>query len=190
MTTTRGIKLALSQECFLTELPNRLEHDESWKTVRGVEWPNQRLVDERRQPFQRLHFQPFRFSDSLAGFKRPATTENRKPPEQALLGLVEEVVAPGDRPSQGSLSFGQRSTARSQQGETALETRQHLLRRQHLDPRGSKFDGEWQPIQPSRYLCHRLSIISSDPEAWLDCEGALREQPHCLGAAQGLDITN
>src|SRR5437660_1259697 len=114
----------------------------------------------------------------------------RPPPEQALLGLFKEVVAPRDRPSQGALSFGQRSTARSQQGETALETRQHLLRRQHLDPRGGQLDGERQPIQPARYLGHRLSILTGDPEAWLDSQGALREEPHCLGAIQGVEIGN
>src|SRR5207237_8899713 len=42
VTTTRAIKLALRQKGFLAELPDRVEHCEPWKTVRGVDWPNQR----------------------------------------------------------------------------------------------------------------------------------------------------
>src|SRR2546430_439241 len=122
--------------------------------------------------------------------QRTASTENRKPPEQALLGLVEEVIAPGDRASQGSLAFGQGSTTRNQQGETALKPGQHLLRGQHLYPRGGELDGERQPVQPSCYLCHRLGVLTGKSEAWLNSQGALREEPHCLGAIQGVEIGN
>src|SRR5438094_619410 len=124
------------------------------------------------------------------GFQRPASTENRKPPEQALLGLVEEVIAPGDRASQGSLAFGQGSTTRNQQGETALKPGQHLLGGQHLYPRSGELDGERQAVQPSCYLCHRLSVLTGKSAAWLNRQGALREEPHCLGAIQGIEIGN
>src|SRR5207237_8060845 len=111
-------------------------------------------------------------------------------PWTAAIAPGGERIGPGDRASQGSLALGQGSTTRNQQGETALEPGQHLLRGQHLYPRSAELDGERQPVQPSCYLCHRLGVLTGKSEAWLNSQGALREEPHCLGAIQGVEIGN
>ena len=98
-------------ELFQRELPDRLQHREPEVAVR-VRPPDQRHVDERRQPVEGVQADLLRAGRPPRPAQRPSAGEHREPGEQPPLRRVEQVVAPGDRASEGPLALGERSARR------------------------------------------------------------------------------
>src|SRR5215204_6292917 len=81
------------------------------------------------------------FAQDGGGFvKRKPAGEDTEPPEKRLFAFVEQVVTPGDRVAEGTLSVRQVARAAGQQRQPAVEPGGKRGRWQHLDPRGGKLD--------------------------------------------------
>src|SRR5262249_11842102 len=117
------VGMALAQRAFLTgraellqrELANRVEHQEPWLPVRLLVLPQQALVYKRAQAVQQVQPQiPSRVDHRLDRLKRAAADEDCEPPEELLFFRGEEVVAPGDRGTQGLMPAGEIARAPGQ----------------------------------------------------------------------------
>ena len=75
-----------------------------------------------------------RIADGLGALERPRSGEHREAPEQALLGVGQQLVAPVDRLAQRLLPDRQIAAAADEQREPALEARQDLRRREDAGP--------------------------------------------------------
>ena len=74
--------------------------------------PHETLIDQRRQPVQRIYRQIARYTLGGAthrrdGFKRAAAREHTQPPEQRLLAHIQQLITPLDGVPQGLLAGGQ-----------------------------------------------------------------------------------
>ena len=65
---------------------------------------------------------------------------SREDVEEALLSLVQQLVAPVDRIAQRSLTLREIPCSAGQQWQAMLKVGQHRLRVQHLDACGGKLD--------------------------------------------------
>ena len=82
----------------------------------------QALVDERAERVE------LGFADLLGGLERAAAGEDGQAGEELLLGLVEQVVAPGDRRPQRLLALRGVARAAGQQRQPVLEPLEQLRR--------------------------------------------------------------
>ena len=97
-------------------LPDRLQHREARLAVRAVLLPQQALVDQRRDAVEDVQAEvAIRVADRLGRLERAASDEDREATEEALLLIVEQVVAPGDRVAERPLTLGQVAGAAGQQ---------------------------------------------------------------------------
>ena len=151
------------------ELPDRLEHPEP------VTSPTQEaLVDER------LHDVQVGLSDRFGGRQRAASPEHGQPGEQALLLLREQVVAPLDGRSKGSLSFRKIPRPAGQQRQALFEPLEDLPGRQGLRPGGRQLDGERQVIHASADVGDGIVGLEVRP----DGRRPRHEQGHTLVVGQ------
>src|SRR5438046_10150937 len=90
------------------ELADALKHPEPNRFRSGRHAPGQALVDQGAEDLQNV--QPelaCRFGHSLGRLQGPAASERRQSAEEQTLRLAQELIAPLDRPAQGSLASGQ-----------------------------------------------------------------------------------
>ncbi len=174
-----GVVVRPVGELFLGELPDRLEHREP---VAGP--ADERHLDQRGQPVERVEPELFRAAHDPRGLEGPAPAEHRKPGEQPALGFVQQVVAPGDGAPERPLPFRQRADAGRQQGQPRLQPRQHLLRGQDAGPGRGELDRERQAIEAGRDLGDRGGVGLGHLEPRVDRRCPLHEQPHRVEPAQ------
>ena len=104
-------------------------------------------------------------ADRLRRFERAASREDGETPEQPLLGFVEEIVAPIDRPAQRLLAGRQIPRAPGQQLQPLLQARAHGGRGKQLDARGGELDGEGQTVQARADLGDRRGVFLGQPRS-------------------------
>ena len=103
------------------ELVDRVELAEPGRAL-DLLGPDEALVGQRHDPVE--HVDPDlsgRAADRLRGVELPAADEGCEPPEQPLLALVQQVVAPGDRAAERLLPLRQVPRARGQDPELTLQ---------------------------------------------------------------------
>jgi hypothetical protein len=79
-------------------------------------------------------------ADLLRRFQGAAAAEHRKPREETLLLLVQQVVRPFDGAAQRPLALGEVSGATCEEREPLLQPFQDLGGRERLDARGSELE--------------------------------------------------
>ena len=119
------LEIELRPEPFRRELADGLEHRES-RALGKLPSPDEAVVEQRSQPLERLDAEILsRVADASDRPKRGAAGEGGEPGEQPPLGLIQELIAPVDRPSKRSLPL--RNVRRSRpQRETMLQPGQQL----------------------------------------------------------------
>ncbi len=176
-----------SSQLLQPEFPDGLQHREAGGGP-DLAPSDQRLVHQGRQPLQDVQAEPTRIAHDFRGLDGPAPHEGRQPGEQPPLGFVQEVVAPGDGVAQGALALGEGPDPGGEEGEAALQPRQHLLGREDLGPGGGQLDGQGQAVEPGGDLGHRRGVLLRDSEPRLHRQGPLREQPDGLEPAEGGEV--
>lgn len=105
-------------------LTDRLEHAEARLTVGGLVAADEALVNKREEAVHDIQAERgVRVADRLRRLERPATTEDRQPPEQGSVRRIQQVVGPIDRSSECLLTGRQVPGAAGQEGEALLKAR-------------------------------------------------------------------
>src|SRR5467141_782767 len=114
--------LAGRHEMFPRELANRVELAEARFATNLLD-PTEALVDQRHEPIAdvaaNVRCGP---ADDLGDLEIAAADEDGQPGEQPALALVEEIVAPGDRTTQGLLPLRQVAGPSRQHAELVFES--------------------------------------------------------------------
>ena len=102
----------------------------------------------------------------LGHLKRPAG-EDGKPPQQRLLALGQQVVAPVDGGAQRLLPWRGRPVAGGQQAEPVGDPHPDLLHRQRADPGGGQLDASGMPSSDRQIAAtaSALAWVSAKPGA-------------------------
>src|SRR6266536_101047 len=134
-------------------LTDRFQHPESWLHISDRFLSHQILVQQRGDAIQYINAQiGVRIAERFGNRHGPSRHKRGEPPEEPLLGLVEQIMAPGDRAEQRLLTNGEIPRPTRQQWEPPTEPRQQRLWREQLTSSRRQLDGERQPIQPDASL--------------------------------------
>ena len=87
-----------------------------------------------------------------------AASKDAKRPEEPLLVLAQQVVAPIDDGPHGPMPRHRCATPRRQQRQAVVQAGRKGFNPQHLDAGGGELDGERQAIEPLANLDDRLGI--------------------------------
>src|SRR5712671_5826699 len=130
MTVANRAGLAALLEAFARKLADRLEHQQARLVVVGLA-AQQAVIGQVVEPGQHIATDLLGGpADELGLFEVRASREDREPIQEALLVLVEHLVAPVDCAAQRLLTSRQISGAAAQGGKAGFETGQKRLRRE------------------------------------------------------------
>ena len=147
-----ALELAGRVELLERVLADRLEHPEARLAVGVLAQPQQQaLLDERVEVFEGVA-RAVRVADGRGRLEPEAADEDGQAPEQRLLPLEQQVVAPGDRVAQRPLALVGVLGAAGQQGQPLVEPAQERLRRERAHPRRGQLDRERQAVEPAADL--------------------------------------
>lgn len=168
-------------------LADRLQHAVSRLARDLGVGQDQRLVDQvAEHPQDVLGPQSAARADLLGHVERPPAGEDRQPPQQDPLGLVEQLVAPVDRRPERLLPGRGRSVAHRQQPEPVLDPGVDLLHGQHPAQGGGELDGERHPVERRAEPGDVRRVLLGHGEAPRGGGGTVDEEPHRLA---GADVT-
>ena len=164
-------------------VPDRLQQPEPRLAAAGL-LPDQAAVHQRAQRVDYLHGLP-RIrrgsgrvaADGLHGSQVERARKHSETGQQRLPGRREQVEAPVQGASQGSLALWQITRAARQQPQPVVEPGQQRLRRQHPDPGSGKLDGQRQSVQPAADLRDGPGVVAGQLEVRSRGVRPLREQP-------------
>jgi hypothetical protein len=88
--------------------------------------------------------------------------------EQLTLRIGQEVMAPGERASQGAMAGRKVARAAGEEPQAVGQPCQHRVGGEDVDPRGGQLDGQRQPVQPVTDLLDRRAIALVQGEARQD----------------------
>ncbi len=145
----------------MRELFDRLQEPEPGLAVRIGSLFEKTAFDQRLQQIE------FRVADRLHCVEAAAVDEHGQASKQASLVLVEQVVAPGDRRSEGLLALLEITSAAGQHAQPLVQAAEQGLRREHNDSRGRELEREREPIDASADLCNRCDVVSCRREVRL-----------------------
>ena len=148
VTITKVAELVGRLELLGGELADRLEHEVPRFVACARRLPNETLGDERQD------LREISVAHLFDRRQRGAADEHREATKHALLGLVEQLVAPRDRSSQGALALVDVAGTR-QDVEAGSETLEQRCRRQRRRSCGCQLDGEREVVEPRAKLGHR-----------------------------------
>ena len=122
--------------------------------------------------------------DPLGGVARPVADEDGEAPEQSLLRVGQQVVAPGDRAPQRPLPFGQVARPAGQQVDRVLQPLEDPGRREDLHARRGELDRERQALETRGDRADRIGLVSGGLEVGSNEAGPVDEQRLGLQAAE------
>ena len=167
-------------------LADRLEHPEPGLTALAGRLPEEALVDERSQSVEDVHFERVvEVADGLGIVDRATADEHAQSREQRSLLGSQEVEAPVDRPTEGSLSFREVPSAARQRREAPVEAGEDRVGGEELDPGGRQLDRQRQPVEACADPGHGGRVLLDEDKGRAHCLGALDEQGHCVKGRQG-----
>ncbi len=112
---------------------------------------------------------------SAASSVQPPAKTARQPKER-LLGLCQQVVAPGDGIAHGALSQGQVAAAAGQHEQALLQTVKQRARGQDADPGRGQLDGQRQPVKAAADRGNGRGVLGAQRERGLIRRCALQEE--------------
>jgi hypothetical protein len=186
--TDRGRVAAPRQ--LLGGVLDRLEEREPRLTGRLLA-PHKALVDERRQPVERVHAQlGGRASHGLGSGEVEAAAEHGQPLEHPAGGPVEQLMAPLDRTPQGPLPLRdvRGACGAPRQVQAALEPLVDGSRCQEAQPCGRELDRQRHAAEVGHDRGHVGGVGVRQREARSHRAAARDEQPHGLEGEQGIGV--
>ena len=183
------LRLAALEQPLRRIGPDRVEHPDPYVASVGGSRGQHAAVEERGDHVQRLRARlAVVGADHLRRFEGRAARERRKSPEHAPLILVEEVVAPVDRPAERPVPLGQVASAALKHLEPRREPAQQGLRREELEPSCRELDRKRQPVEPVADLRDGRRVVVRHAEARVSAVSALDEQRHGGVLRQALEV--
>ena len=153
------LELAGRLELLERVLADRLEHPEARLAVGVFAQPQQQaLLDQRVEVFEHVG-RAVGVADRGRGLEPQAADEHAQAPEQRLLPLEQQVVAPGDRVAQRPLALVGVLRAAGQQGQPLVEPAQERLRRERPHARRRQLDRERQAVEPPADRGDRIGVL-------------------------------
>jgi hypothetical protein len=142
MATPNDIRLIVLLQPLQPELADRLEQVEADPTGLVRPSAHQAGVEQRLEAIQQCDADVAMWiADGLRGLQREPSGEHGQAAKQGAKVVVEEVMAPGDGPTQRSLAGRKVAGITRQQRETPIEPLKQGLRTQQSKPRGGQLDG-------------------------------------------------
>src|SRR5918996_1572384 len=124
-----GLEFARGPQLLQSILSDGLQHPEA-RLVVGCGALHQAFLAQRFEAVQRLDLQlAARIGDLFGALERPASDERGQPPEESLLRLAEEIVAPVDSGRDRPMAFRDVSSGGGQEWQLALEALKDRSRR-------------------------------------------------------------
>ena len=165
-------RLARLLQTLPGELPDRLQDAIARLERFGLEHDEGLLHEstEQVQHVRRGERAPLPRRYRLRRFDREPPGEHRQAPEQDLLRLGEQCVAPLDRAAQRALAREGRPAPRGEQPEHVVQPGGDLLRIEDACPRGGQLDGQRKAVEPVTDLRDRGRVSV----------GQLERRPHRL----------
>src|SRR5918996_557669 len=181
------VLLARGRQPLAGELVDRLEHPEPRFPRGGLAQTDQAVVDKGVQSVEHLDVETGT-GHPLCGLQRPAAPERREASEQPLHFGFQEVVAPFDRSTEGSLTPREVARAPGEQREAPAEPFDERPRAQHLHPAGRELDRQGEAIEPSDDLRDGHGVAFGEAELATDGGRSLDEQHDGLARREGLEL--
>src|SRR5829696_5327367 len=171
----RGAYLPAFLEALERVLPDRLEHDVPRPVCPGTR-RHQRLLYQAPERFgDLLRLDLTRRADLLRGLERKAARENRKAPQQGLLPLCQQVVAPVEGAAHRPLPLGK--IARPGRTQSPIEARQESPRVHKPRLGRREFQRERQTGEPPADRRDVPCVLLGDRKVGGNRPGALEEEP-------------
>jgi hypothetical protein len=127
------LQLAARLELLQPVLTDRLEHPKA-RLAAGVRAASDKtLGNERLQASQDVNVRLVQAAHRLSGLQRPPAQENGEATKQPALGIVQEILAPGDRVAQGLLTGREITGPAGQERQPSFQPPSYRLRRQQPD---------------------------------------------------------
>ena len=171
------VNLAGGGETLSGELADRLQHPQP---STGTVELDERLVHQRLELVEAARARVR--ADGFDVGERATAGEHRQPPEQALLLLVEQRVAPLDRRAQRLLPPRRVARARGEQVERMLEPLEQRLRSQEPEPRSGELERERQPVETPADLGDDRSFSAVSSSAGARATKSDTAEPSSSGA--------
>jgi hypothetical protein len=102
--------------------------------------------------------------------------EHRHPPDDAPLGILEQLIPPVERGAKRLVASGPRAGTGREQREPVVEPVEQLLRREHREPGGGQLQRERDPVEAASDRRQCRGVLPSEHEARGRRRGALLEQ--------------
>lgn len=170
-----GVLARLSQS-LLAELPDGLEHAKP-RDGAGPHADDDGLVDQGRQDIENIfRRQAIAGADALGRIQLEPPGEDGQPGPQRPLLPGAQFVAPLDACSQRRLPCRRPARRRLQELVPIVEATGDGVRGQCPDPRGGKFNGQWQAFQLMTDLGDRDAVVFAEYEIGCHGRGAVGEQ--------------
>jgi len=160
-------------------LADRLEHEQPRLPVE-VALAHEVVLDQLRERVEHAWGR----ADRLGRVEREAAHEDGELVEQLLLGLLEQLVAPGDRVAKGALALVGVAAAAREEGQAFAQPFRQPSRRQHGQTRRSQLEREREPVQAAADLADHVRVAGAQAEVGLHRLRALDEQLDCGHRAQ------
>src|SRR5262249_12467415 len=146
-------------------LANRLQHPEAGLAV-GVRAPDEKtLLEQRIEPVEDRSGAAVMAANALGRFGPTAADEHGQPPEQPLLLLREQTVAPVDRVPQRPLALVDVARSAGQQRQPLVETAKERDGGERPLPGRRELDRERQTVEPDADLDdrRRVPVVELEP---------------------------
>jgi len=166
--------LAGSLEPLEAVLTDRLEHRDAEGTG-AVSAAQQALVVQRGHHVGCVETKLIGLAHRFDRLDRRSTREDGQAPEHRLLTVVEQLVAPVDRPTQGPLPFRDVPAA-GEKREAPVEPGKDVSRLEQPNPRRRELDRQRQAVEPGADLGDRRRVLQRQVESRTDCPSALDEE--------------
>ena len=182
MATLEGGQLTAGLQLLKGVLPDRLQHREARLALGGLLRAEEALFDQRAHAIEDVGFRILGVGEGRVVHSFPSTEgesadEDRQATEQSLLGLGQEVVAPGDRGAERLLTDGNVPGATGQKLEAMLQPSAQRLRSQVAGSCCRQLERQGQAVEAPADLGHGRSVQGIEPKSRLRAPGAVHEEP-------------
>lgn len=167
-------------------LPQALEHRELNRRSVGEPLMQEALVHQRRGG--RRDVDAGFAADRLGRVHRPATDEDRQPPEQHPVGRRQQLVAPLHCGEQGAVAGWDVARAAGQYGHAVTQPQGQLAWGEHPQACSSELERQGQPVEPDADLGDGVGVVDGEPKARGHGTGTREQQGDGVVRHQGTQV--
>ena len=159
------VRAGVGVELLERVLADRLEHGQP-----------PRASDDELFRHERVQLIDRCFGHLLGHRELDAAREQRHATERASLGIAEQLVAPVDRGSQGSLAGRRVSRAAREESQRVVESLGKLVRLEHPHARSGELKCEWKAVEASAHVVDMGRAAAVQAEVRVVRHGTIQEQ--------------